>query len=80
MCARGRKLRVPLIADGGIRGSRDVVLALAAGASSVMIGKLFALTAESAAQKRENSAAPSGREAKFRGRPARIFRLNFTAD
>ena len=39
-CAKvAEKLRVPLIADGGIRNSRDVVLALAAGASSVMIGK-----------------------------------------
>ena len=46
------KLRVPLIADGGIRGSRDIVLALAAGASTVMIGKLFALTEQSAADKR----------------------------
>ncbi len=42
------KLRVPLIADGGIRSSRDVVLALAAGASTVMIGKLFSQTKESA--------------------------------
>lgn len=51
-CAKiAKKLRVPIIADGGIRGSRDVVLALAAGASSVMIGKLFALTEESAAEK-----------------------------
>ena len=48
------KLRVPLIADGGIRGSRDIVLALAAGASTVMIGKLFALTEESAAEKRRS--------------------------
>ncbi len=47
-----KKLRVPIIADGGIRGSRDVVLALAAGASSVMIGKLFALTQESASEKK----------------------------
>src|SRR6202023_1562929 len=37
-CARiAEKLRVPLIADGGIRTSRDMVLALAAGASSVMV-------------------------------------------
>lgn len=45
------KLRVPLIADGGIRNSRDIVLALAAGASTVMIGKLFATAIESAARK-----------------------------
>lgn len=45
-----KKLRVPIIADGGIRGSRDVALALAAGASSVMIGKLFAQTEEAAGQ------------------------------
>jgi len=52
-CAKiAKKLRVPIIADGGIRGSRDVVLALAAGASTVMIGKLFALTNESSAEKK----------------------------
>jgi IMP dehydrogenase len=45
-------LRVPIIADGGIRNSSDVVKALAAGASTVMMGKIFALTNESAAEKR----------------------------
>lgn len=45
------KLRVPIIADGGIRNSRDIVLAIAAGASSVMMGKMFAACEESAAKK-----------------------------
>lgn len=77
-CAKvAEKLRVPLIADGGIRNSRDVVLALAAGASTVMVGKLFAMTAESAAVKRKSETSPTGFEAKFRGQASEDFQNDF---
>ena len=39
--------RIPLIADGGVRYSGDIGKAIAAGASTVMIGGLFAGTEES---------------------------------
>lgn len=60
-----RDLKVPMIADGGIRGSREIILALAAGASSVMIGGLFAETFE---------AAGKGR---FRGQASEAFQNDY---
>ncbi|CAE6493174.1 MAG: IMP dehydrogenase [Candidatus Nitrosotenuis sp.] len=47
-CAQiGKKYDVPIISDGGTRTSGDVCKALAAGASTVMIGSLFGGTDES---------------------------------
>jgi IMP dehydrogenase len=82
-CAEmAEKLRVPIIADGGIRRSEDVAKALAVGASTVMIGKLFALTEESAAEKRP--ATPAGQvyqcapfEAKYRGQASKDFQEEY---
>jgi IMP dehydrogenase len=42
-----RDYGIPIISDGGIRNSGDITKALAAGASSVMIGSLFGGTDES---------------------------------
>lgn len=42
-----RELGIPIIADGGIKYSGDITKAIAAGASAIMVGSLFAGTEES---------------------------------
>ena len=57
------KYDIPIIADGGIKYSGDVVKAIAAGADCVMVGSLFAGTEE----------AP-GEKILFQGRSYKIYR------
>jgi IMP dehydrogenase len=47
VCRVANEFEVPVIADGGIRQSGDIAKAIAAGASSVMMGGLFAGLEES---------------------------------
>ena len=46
-CAIARKYNVPVISDGGIKYSGDMIKALAAGASTIMMGSIFASCQES---------------------------------
>jgi IMP dehydrogenase len=54
---------IPFIADGGIKHSGDITKAIAAGASAVMIGSLFAGTEES-----------PGETVLFQGRTYKVYR------
>jgi IMP dehydrogenase len=58
-----REYSIPLIADGGIKYSGDVAKAIAAGASSVMVGSLFAGTDES-----------PGEHLLYQGRSYKVYR------
>ena len=59
----GRKLGLPIIADGGIKFSGDMVKAIAAGANTVMVGSMLAGTDE----------AP-GERVLFQGRAYKTYR------
>ncbi|ANY66460.1 IMP dehydrogenase [Paenibacillus sp. BIHB 4019] len=58
-----REYNVPVIADGGIKYSGDITKAIAAGASAIMIGSLFAGTSES-----------PGETEIFQGRSFKVYR------
>lgn len=58
-----REYNVPIIADGGIKYSGDLTKAIAAGASAIMIGSLFAGTEES-----------PGESEIFQGRRFKVYR------
>ena len=63
-CARICRVEgIPFIADGGIKYSGDIVKALAAGASTVMIGSLFAGTDET-----------PGERILYQGRSYKVYR------
>ncbi len=62
-CKEASKYNVPIIADGGIKFSGDIVKALGAGAHSVMIGGLFAGTEET-----------PGDTILFQGRTYKVYR------
>jgi len=47
VCEVAKKYDIPVIADGGIKYSGDIVKAVAAGASTIMLGSLFAGCEES---------------------------------
>ena len=61
--AAAARAKVPIIADGGIKYSGDLSKAIAAGASAVMIGGLFAGTEES-----------PGETVLFQGRTYKVYR------
>lgn len=63
-CAKAAKeYGIPIIADGGIKYSGDIVKAIAAGAHAVMLGSLFAGTSES-----------PGETEIFQGRKYKVYR------
>jgi len=49
--AEGLRRNLPILADGGVKFSGDIVKALAGGAAAVMVGSLFAGTEESPGEK-----------------------------
>jgi IMP dehydrogenase len=70
-CAEVAKVyNIPLIADGGIEIPKYMAMALAGGASCVMIGKLFAATLESCSPKVQTN---DGLFVKYRGQASKEF-------
>jgi IMP dehydrogenase len=58
-CAKvGRELGIPIVADGGVRRPADVAKAIAAGASTVMVGSMLAGTAETPGEVKVRNGRP----------------------
>jgi IMP dehydrogenase len=66
---------IPIIADGGIRDSRDICLALAAGGDTVMMGSLFCKTFESVCEKEVNENGETW--GKYRGQASSDFQNEY---
>lgn len=78
-CAVGEK--VPIIADGGVKQDKDIFLALACGASSVMLGSALSGTDEAPGTLIEDPA--SGQKMKiYRGMtsPQAVFQAHYASD
>ena len=66
---------IPIIADGGIRDSRDICLALASGGDTVMMGSLFCKTFESVCYKEKDENGETW--AKYRGQASQDFQQEY---
>ncbi|MEC8624614.1 MAG: IMP dehydrogenase [Bdellovibrionota bacterium] len=74
LCAlEASKFKVPVIADGGLKNSGDVVKALSAGASTVMVGSLVAGTLETPGEMK------SGKK-RYRGMASKDAQVSWRGD
>jgi IMP dehydrogenase len=73
-CARSTRRPVPIIADGGIRNSGDIVKALAAGADFVMLGSMLSGTDETPG---DVINTPTGKAKSYRGMASKDAQMDW---